>query len=156
MRVFRLSRAKYADKLSGIGASLKGARWNSQGTELIYTSSNPSLAMAEVAVHLSFGMMPEGYCMMEIEIPDSSDILTISPSELPADWDTFPYSSKTARFGDIFVRKGEYLALCVPSAVTTGDFNYLINPAHPAFVHVRVLGMSDFRFDKRLLPYPIP
>jgi len=51
MEVFRLSRAKYADQLSGYGAALKGARWNSRGVEMIYAAENRSLAMAEVLVH---------------------------------------------------------------------------------------------------------
>lgn len=52
MQVFRLSRKKYADVLSGQGAAIRGARWNSKGTEVIYTAENRSLAMAEVLIHL--------------------------------------------------------------------------------------------------------
>ena len=48
MEAYRLSRTKFADTLSGKGAALKGARWNSIGVEIIYTAGNRSLAMAEV------------------------------------------------------------------------------------------------------------
>ncbi len=69
MEVFRLSRAKYATQLSGFGASLKGARWNSRGTEIIYTAQNRSLAMAEIAVHFSLSMLPRDYRMLTIHVP---------------------------------------------------------------------------------------
>jgi RES domain-containing protein len=46
MELFRLCREKYIKPLSGKGAAIKGARWNSVGVELIYTASNRSLAMA--------------------------------------------------------------------------------------------------------------
>lgn len=50
---YRLARKKYPVELSGRGAALRGARWNSPGTEIIYTARNRALAMAEVAVHLT-------------------------------------------------------------------------------------------------------
>jgi len=54
VEVYRLSRGKYARPLSGKGASIYGARWNSPGIELIYTAANRSLAMAEVFVHFTW------------------------------------------------------------------------------------------------------
>ncbi|MBA2407387.1 MAG: RES family NAD+ phosphorylase, partial [Chitinophagales bacterium] len=57
MEVYRLSRQKFAGSLSGKGAAIKGARWNSAGVELIYTSANRSLAMAEIAVHFSLATL---------------------------------------------------------------------------------------------------
>ena len=59
MEVFRLSRDRYARTLSGEGAARAGGRWNSPGVEMVYTAGNRSLAMAEVAVHLSLAMLPE-------------------------------------------------------------------------------------------------
>ena len=70
MEVFRLSREKFSTVLSGIGAAIKGARWNSVGTEIIYTAANRSLAMAEVAVHFSVSTIPDDYVMITIFIPD--------------------------------------------------------------------------------------
>ena len=70
MRAFRLVRKKYANPLSGEGASRSGNRWNSKGTALIYCADSRALAMAEVAVHLSLGLLPKDYEMVELEIPD--------------------------------------------------------------------------------------
>lgn len=83
MKVFRLAREKFATSLSGKGAALKGARWNSVGIELIYTAMNRSLAMAEVAVHFTFTTLPEDYMMITIDIPDDIPIKKHSIEELP-------------------------------------------------------------------------
>jgi len=73
MEVYRLSREKFARELSGKGAALRGARWNGAGVEVIYVATNRSLAMAEVAVHLSLATMPSDYMMVSfrIQVPRS-------------------------------------------------------------------------------------
>ncbi|HCN36596.1 MAG TPA: RES superfamily protein, partial [Bacteroidetes bacterium] len=58
MEVFRLVRQKYSYELSGAGSAMNGARWNSKGVEMIYTSINRSLAMAEVLVHFTAATLP--------------------------------------------------------------------------------------------------
>ena len=70
MEVYRLSRESFALPLSGKGAALKGARWNSPGVELIYSAANRSLAMAEIAVHFTLATLPSDYVMLTIFIPD--------------------------------------------------------------------------------------
>ncbi|MEA1911349.1 MAG: RES family NAD+ phosphorylase [Spirochaetota bacterium] len=44
----------------------------------------------------------------------------------------------------------ESLAIIVPSAVVSEEFNILINPSHPGMKEVRILSSSDFSFDYRL------
>lgn len=151
MEVFRLSNKIYAAKLSGIGAALKGARWNSIGIELIYTASNRSLAMAEVAVHFSIATAPPNYKMLTIYVPDDISITTIDIKDLPSDWSIFPHSDSTKKFGDQFILDNKHCILKVPSAVTKGDFNYLINPRHPDFSRIKIIDTEDFIFDSRLL-----
>jgi len=150
MEVFRLSRAKYADQLSGFGASLKGARWNSRGTEIIYTALNRSLAMAEVAVHFSLYMLPRDFRMLTIHVPDDLAILHLPSSDLPVNWNSFPYSSLTQKFGDEFINQNKFTLLKVPSAVTKGDFNLLINPFHPQFDRIFIVENEPFPFDNRI------
>lgn len=150
MEVFRLSRAKYADQLSGFGAALKGARWNSRGTEIIYTAYNRSLAMAEVAVHFSLSMLPRDFRMLTIHIPDDLAILHLPPSDLPESWNTFPYSSLTQKLGDELVIQNKFALLKVPSAVTKGDFNLLLNPIHPEFKRIFIVDNEPFPFDNRI------
>lgn len=150
MEVFRLGRAKYADQLSGIGASLKGGRWNSRGTEIIYTALNRSLAMAEVAVHFSLSMLPRDFQMLTIHIPDNLEIFQLAASDLPTNWNSFPYNSATQKFGDELINQNKFALLKVPSAVTKGDFNMLINPAHPQFNQIFIVENEPFPFDNRI------
>ena len=150
MEVFRLCRSQYCTELNGKGAALHGARWNSPGTELIYTAANRSLAMAEIAVHLSLATLPDDYYMMTVFIPNDLPISEIDMNDLPIGWNSFPNIATTMVIGDKFVSGNSSCILKVPSAVTKGDFNYLINPRHPSFDNVKVLAVDKFPFDRRI------
>lgn len=150
MEVFRLSREKYATVLSGKGAAMRGARWNSVGNELIYTASNRSLAMAEVAVHLTIATLPSDYLMLTLYIPDTISLLWVNVSNLPSDWNTFPHPTSTQLIGDTFTLENKYCILQVPSSVTQGDYNLLINPKHPDFTSIKIIHTEPFPFDMRI------
>jgi RES domain-containing protein len=150
MEVYRLSRKKYASLLSGKGAAIKGARWNSPGVELIYTAQNKSLAMAEVTVHFTLATLPGDYMMVTINIPADITVKEVSERELPADWKDFPHAVSTQKFGDNFVLENQYCALMIPSVVTQGDFNILLNPYHKDFAKIKVTKIERFPFDKRI------
>jgi len=150
MHVYRLTREKYTTPLSGHGAAIKGARWNSIGVELIYTAINRSLAMAEIAVHFSIATLPDDYMMITIDIPDDLAIPKIVEADLPLDWKDFPHPNSTQTFGDRFVLENKFCALRVPSVVTQGDYNILINPNHKDFKRIRVISIEKFPFDKRI------
>jgi RES domain-containing protein len=150
MEVFRLVRGKFAEPLSGKGAAIRGARWNSIGVELIYTALNRSLAMAEVAVHFSLATLPDDYTMMTINVPDDVSIKTLSKIDLPKDWNLFPHPSSTQKIGDQFVLENEYCVLKIPSVVTQGDYNVLINPNHPDYKRLSIVEIVQFPFDKRI------
>ncbi len=150
MDLFRLSPSKHGRLLSGKGASISGARWNSIGTEIIYTSANRSLAIAEVIVHLSLATMPAGYMMMTIKVPDTTSLLEIHTKDLPADWNQWPLLEETQAIGDQFIMDSNSCLLKVPSAVAPGDFNYLINPFHHEFPGIKIVEYEKFPFDKRL------
>jgi RES domain-containing protein len=150
VEVYRLSREIYADVLSGKGAALKGARWNSIGVEMIYTAGNRSLAMAEVAVHLTFATLPSDYIMTSIFIPDDISLLQLTASDLPVNWNMFPHPNSTQSIGDKFIADNAYCVLQIPSVVTQGDYNFLINPKHPQFKKIKIISTEKFPFDKRI------
>lgn len=151
MDVFRLAREKYAVPLSGKGAAQRGARWNSAGIELIYTAENRSLAMAEVAVHLTLATLPEDYVMLCIEIPDDIEIKTVSEESLAKNWRDFPHPDATQKIGNDFVLENKFCLMRIPSVVTPGDYNILINPRHADFEKINVKTMVKFPFDRRIL-----
>jgi RES domain-containing protein len=150
MEVFRHVRESYALPLSGTGAAMHGARWNSPGVELIYTALNRSLAMAEVAVHFTLATLPDDFVMLTLHIPEHIRIKTLSAEELPANWNAFPHPPSTQATGEAFVRENQYAVLLIPSVVTQGDFNALITPKHPDFQHIEVKEMLPFPFDRRI------
>lgn len=150
MEVYRLVNKKFPIELSGIGASITGARWNSKGIEVIYTAQSRALAMAEVAVHLSLATMPKGYCMLTIFIPDDLLIENLEKEQLEKGWNNFPEHTNTQKIGDLFIRNKQNCLLKVPSAVVQGDFNYLINPYHADFEKIKIIHQEDFPFDKRI------
>ena len=150
MEAYRLSREKYAASLSGKGAALKGARWNSVGVEMIYTASNRSLAMAEVAVHLTLATLPDDYLMLTIYLPNDISIQKLTTANLPIDWNKFPHPNSTQSVGNKFIAENKCCVLQIPSVVTQGDFNLLINPYHSEFSRVKIIDQAKFPFDERI------
>jgi len=150
MRVYRLSKRKYSKELNGKGAAKSGNRWNSKGTEIIYTAESRALAMAEVAVHLTIATLPRDYVMIEIEIPNSIKVKELDLKVLDEDWNNHPPNLITQKIGDDFIDSLDGCLLKVPSAVVQGDFNYLINPYHSDFKKIKIIEITDFPFDKRI------
>jgi RES domain-containing protein len=150
MEAFRLSRQRYASTISGKGAALKGARWNSIGVEIIYAASNRSLAMAEVAVHFTLATLPADYMMVTIYIPDDISLKKLNAGNLPTHWNTFPHPMSTQLIGDQFIADNQHCVLQIPSSVTQGDYNLLINPGHPDFKRIKIIVIEKFPFDKRI------
>ncbi|MBP8994051.1 MAG: RES family NAD+ phosphorylase [Bacteroidales bacterium] len=149
MIVFRLSKSLYSNDLSGKGAEKAGARWNSKGIAMIYTSDSRALCTAEIAVHTPLGNVPEDYSIITIEIPEDS-IREVKIEELPSDWKTFPHPDSTQRIGNKFIIDNIFLVLKVPSAVVQEEYNYLVNPNHRDFHKVKIIAVEPFTFDERL------
>jgi len=150
MIVYRISKGRYVNDLSGKGAELWGGRWNSAGTPMLYTSSNRALALLESLVHLPAGIAPADYRLVTIEFPDTAKIGELSVVDLPPDWKKDPPEYDTQIIGDRFAADRQYLALQVLSSIV-GDYNFALNPRHPEFSLVKVVAVEPFVFDKRLL-----
>jgi RES domain-containing protein len=149
MIVYRLAKGKNRRDLSGKGAEIYGGRWNCKGTAMLYTSQSRALAFAEVSMHIPFGIIPKDYFLVSIQIPDKASVLKLTEEDMPVDWRSNPHSHSTQKIGDEFVAAGKYPVLRVPSAVVPGEFNYLLNPAHPLMREVRVDKVEPFEFDTR-------
>ena len=98
---------------------------------MVYTSESRALCTTEVAVHTPLGILPKNYVLVSINIPDDIKIHALNKKRLPPDWNSIPHSGTTQDLGDLFVSAKKFAVMKVPSAVVPGDFNYLINPAHP-------------------------
>ena len=56
---YRISRAIYANDMSGAGAKNVGGRWNFKGLALIYTSATASLCTLECLAHFPAAYAPK-------------------------------------------------------------------------------------------------
>jgi RES domain-containing protein len=152
IRAFRLCKTRHAaTAFTGEGARLNGGRWNSPGKAVVYTASSLSLATLEVLVHLEdsevFGNL---FSWTPLDIPP--EVLdTLKPESLPAGWNNDESNRITRAIGDTWLGSMRCTALAVPSAVTPGEWNYLLNPAHPDFPKILIGVSQAFRLDQRLL-----
>lgn len=148
--MWRLCAARYAaTAYDGEGAKLYGGRWSPVGLPLAYTAESRALAVLEVLANVEEPerLMAVSWVFVPAEIPND---LFEKPARFPDSWRQFPHSLATQEFGAAWVRAARSVALRVPSAVVPGEFNYLINPAHPEFRHVKIGQPEPFSFDVRL------
>jgi len=150
MILYRLSKAKYKNDLSGRGAEIAGGRWNSKGTAVVYTCESIALCNVEVAIRIPLGIIPSSYHLIHIELPKKTKIKTIKPSSLPHDWNSYPHSHSTQAIGDRFISEMKELVMKVPSAAVQGTYNFLINPYHKDMNKVKITKTEEYSFDKRL------
>lgn len=131
-------------------ASGNPARWNSKDVNIIYSASSRSLACLENIVHRSGVGMQQQFRTMIIEIPENVNKLVFDKKDLPDNWQEFSKYPETQKFGDNWIQAGETVVLQVPSAIIPEEFNYLINPAHKDFKHLKLLRTEPFEFDTRI------
>ena len=133
----------------GEGARLHGGRWNRPGTRLVYASENLSLAALELFVHVDPEDLPRALFRFRVELPD--DTFEVFPRErLPASWREYPAPDETAAIGTDWARRGEGLALLVPSVIVPDENNVLLNPVHPRFRELEIGAGEPFSFDPRM------
>ncbi|HAL81379.1 MAG TPA: RES domain-containing protein [Mucilaginibacter sp.] len=151
MVLYRIVKCKYARDLSGAGARLYGGKRNSEGKPAIYLASSRSLAVLEVLVHLPPLMIPDDFCLVEIEVPDNS-ITQIAIEDLPENWKEISPPVALKEMGDAFLKKQACLLLKMPSSIVPMEYNYLLNPLHPGIKKVKIVKSEHFDFDSRLSP----
>ena len=150
MMLFRLSKTKYADDLSGKGAEIAGGRWNSNGTPMIYTAESRALCIAELAMHLPLGIVPKDFSFISFTIPDNIPVFDLPKDQLPFNWNVYPHPNETQEIGDRFVKENKFLLMKVPSVIVEEEFNYLINPSHKFIQKIVVSVVTSFSFNARL------
>lgn len=150
MNIYRLTKEKYKNDLSGKGAETHGGRWNSKGTRILYAADSRALAKLEVAVNIPLNKLPKNYYMTAIVIPDHL-ILEYDVNTLKGkDWKNNPPIKFTQTEGDKFIVSGNALAMKIPSSVVKGDYNYLVNPEHKDADKIEIVSSEKFNFDMRL------
>ncbi len=105
-----------------------------------------ALAALEILVHVKRQQELGGYVKIRVEV---SEKLVGNVSKLPANWRQGRTPDETRALGDAWLRAGETLLLRVPSVVIPEEFNYLLNPKHPAFEKLTVGKAEPVSFDSR-------
>ena len=150
MRFWRICRRRYAaDAATGEGARLYGGRWNSRSVRVVYASASLALAAVETFVNLEPNLRPADLVSIEGEIPDALNIARLDPQSLPKSWHRTRNESLRL-FGDDWIRGGQSTAVLVPSAAIRGEWNILLNPAHPEFSRMKFHKPVPFEFDARM------
>ncbi len=148
---WRITKQKHAKTaFTGEGARLYGGRWNSAGRPAINTAESRALALAEILVHLESAQVLSRYVVFQVEI-DASYIVGVDVGALPKHWRQEPAPRWLQAIGDDWLASGKSAVLCVPSAIVTGEFNYLLNPLHPDFSKLRIHGPERFPINTRLI-----
>ena len=153
MRVYRICKREYAKDLSGEGARKVGGRWNSKGIPMLYTSSSVALATLEILVHLQLNIMPKNLVTVEIEFPDNLKIKTVKLKDLDKAWNQYPAGGICSSTGDAWSLSQSTPLLRVPSAIiqSKNEFNILANPLHPTSGLTKVVKVSEYSIDQRLI-----
>jgi RES domain-containing protein len=150
MQVWRISKAKYAHSaFSGEGARLFDARWNFAGSPMVYTSSSLALAAVEYFVHLDPSEAPTPLVSLLAEVPDGLIVERIEMAQLPRDWRRTDHP-QLRQLGANWIHSLKSVALIVPSAALPGEWNVLLNPAHPDFRQVEIGKPTPFQYDERM------
>lgn len=149
MIVYRLSKTKYANDITGEGARLYGGRWNNKLVPCIYTAASRALAVLEYTVNVNFDDIPRALSLVVIDIPDKN-ILELSEAELPGNWKQSPAPSSTRQFGTRLLTEAKAAVIKLPSTVIPEEFNYILNPLHPDSKNFKILAIQDFVFDVRI------
>lgn len=147
---FRITRKQFASSIwSGFGAREFGGRWDSKGVAVVYTAENRSLAAMEQLVHLVKPRILKGYVIANISF-DAHQVTRLSPGSLPAGWKNPIALPALKRYGDNWIDAARHVILAVPSVVIPGEWNYLLNPAHPEFRALKKSAPKRFGYDFRL------
>jgi RES domain-containing protein len=149
MKLYRITREKYAPKLEASGRT---NRWNMEKQYVVYASSSRSLAALELVAHRNAIMEGIKYKMVIINVPDRKDfILTADTTKFTADWHLLENRHITQKYGREWYLKRSSLVLKVPSAIIKEEFNFVLNTLHPDFLQISIESIEDFNWDKRLL-----
>ena len=153
MRVWRICKQRHAaTAFSGDGARLFSARWHSAGVAMVYAASSLSLAAMEVFVNLDPFAQPDDLVSVAAVLP-VEDLLEeeklAALASLPSNWRRVG-NSNLQRMGDAWIRSMTTLTMPVPSAVVEGEWNFLVNPAHPDAAKIKLDEPKPFKFDTRM------
>lgn len=149
MILYRITRKKYPEDLSGQGGLLSSARWHDH-LPVIYASVNSATCILEKLVHLLPEEIHHDLAMSILTVDESLSSEEISIEQLPPAWKRYPGPDILKRIGNAWLTSKSSPLLFVPSVIDPYSQNVLINPLHPDAAHITVTKVEPFTYDKRL------
>lgn len=148
MNLYRITKTKYANDISGEGAKMYGARWNRPGMAVLYTSEARSLALLELIVHFDSKnafKLPHSYISLEIE---NFFIETLDNSLLPKT-KLEPNDDRLWKITDYYFKEKKVLALKVPSVLIPEENNIILNAEHADYKSIKLINIEPINLDER-------
>ena len=140
------------EEFNGQGGVLYGGRWHLKGKPVVYASTSEPLALLEKLVHRKGRSSPVVYPLYVANLSD--DLIEELPADcLPPDWRSIYPPPSTQRLGHDWLVSQSTVGLLVPSVLISGIApevkNCLLNPLHPEFKQVAVVGPIQLAVDPR-------
>ena len=148
MLVYRICQEKYGDDLSGEGAAIYGGRWNFPKTRALYTSTNPSLCLLEMLVHLPNYQIDIPFVLVTLEVPEYK-FPKLEIKSLKTGWDSFSSWDLSRSISTKVFTAKKCLGLLVPSVVMNLDFNLVLDPLHSDFPKVTIVEKLPYKLEER-------
>ncbi|MFM9972056.1 MAG: RES family NAD+ phosphorylase [Burkholderiales bacterium] len=126
-----------------------GGRWHRKGVLVAYCAQSLSLAALEFFVHFGRHERHIALVALQIAIPESL-LEEMNPAQLPVDWRAEPPSASTADLGMKWLTSARSAVLRVPSAISPGEYNFVINASHPRVARVKIEESQAYTFDPRM------
>lgn len=152
MKAWRIALRKFGGTRKAAFGGLSGfsadGRWHSAGRRLDYAAESLSLAILERVVHYKRFDALEPHVLYVLDIPASAIEKAPAP---PKGWDAEDPDPAAQALGNMWCDEDKSPALRVPSAVTPGEHNLIVNSHHPDWRWEWVVsGPQVFAFDARL------
>ena len=148
MLLYRIAKTPYAQDLTGTGGLFGPGRWHREGTRIVYLAERVSLAKLEVLANSR--LTPRNQSLVTIEIADDVPVHHISADLLPTNWARTPYMQELADIAEQWIREQKFWVMRVPSVHSPNEYNYLLNPLHPAHQSLKIVSIEPHPFDSRL------
>lgn len=149
---WRITRSNWSHAaFTGEGSRRSPGRWNTRGVPVVYTAESRSLAILEALVNFEGAdrrQLPP--CVLLEARFEARLVEVLDPAMLQPDWDTYPAPPSTRELGDRWAEERRSVVLRVPSVVTRGEVNYILNPLHPDFDRVEIRPPEAVIWDPRL------
>ena len=150
MVLYRVSKFRHADDLSGKGAELSGGRWNKLGIPALYLAENISLSILETIVHCQCINDLHNRLILSMEVPETS-VKMFDYSLFPKNWNSIPWNTYTIENGTHWLESQETLSLKVPSSIVPKENIFILNPKHSEYKNIRIISKEIFKPDNRLV-----